>query len=570
LTETAAVDGTVVDDNLPIPYSLVLNWTRQSGPGSVTFDKPHDADAVASFTATGDYFLKLCANDGGGPDICDTMKVTVSAPPSAQQSFTVLPGTSQADVDFLLMVDDSQSMAGSINTIKNQISGFLQHPSLQSANIRIAISGFGAPERSSSKYNSDIVAMDMNWQAGTGTYWKLPSAGVGRRYNSLNRIQYNFNPNYGTVTPGMDFRYGNSPYISLFHVPSQYLSGSLGYWVNNPITNMAAIQQQLGYLTTSGAQSEDATCGMVLGYQTIQTPELSAASYTDAFRASANAFVVAAFTDENATLQGCPLTYRDPEPVNYPDIWTCRKSPFCDTAYETYCGYISCPDGIPGPCLQQPPNCTAQRCPDGHWHEGETRPAPNGANTVCDAGFTLSHDQTAYRSYRNFYDSQAYTVDDVVQGQRNFRAQQTPNRTFQAHVVHYTGRADGPGGSVCVPNGPQATQQSVGTVYNELITKLNTPTSSGSTSQCIDGNFGSIFSNIAQTISTTIVSYVLNQPTTNPIVTVTRTPPGGATVTIPQGASGWTESNVNGIRKINFATGVVQVNDVIVVRYQNP
>ncbi len=65
LPNTAALDGSVSDDGLPIPPgSLVTTWSKISGPGTVTFGNANAQDTSAQFSAAGTYVLALSAFDG--------------------------------------------------------------------------------------------------------------------------------------------------------------------------------------------------------------------------------------------------------------------------------------------------------------------------------------------------------------------------------------------------------------------------------------------------------------------------------------------------------------------------
>jgi DUF1680 family protein len=63
--------------------SLVVSWTKDSGPGSVVFANANSATTSATFSTPGDYVLKFTANDGVG-DSSDTVKVTACPPPPSQ------------------------------------------------------------------------------------------------------------------------------------------------------------------------------------------------------------------------------------------------------------------------------------------------------------------------------------------------------------------------------------------------------------------------------------------------------------------------------------------------------
>lgn len=73
--------GTVKDDGKPNPTPTVA-WSKESGPGDVTFEDSRRPGATAKFSAAGDYVLKLTANDGQLSG-SDTLRVKVVSPPPA-------------------------------------------------------------------------------------------------------------------------------------------------------------------------------------------------------------------------------------------------------------------------------------------------------------------------------------------------------------------------------------------------------------------------------------------------------------------------------------------------------
>jgi hypothetical protein len=57
--------GSAVDDGMPtLPGNLALQWTKISGPGSVSFGSPASLQTGVSFSEPGTYTLRLTANDG--------------------------------------------------------------------------------------------------------------------------------------------------------------------------------------------------------------------------------------------------------------------------------------------------------------------------------------------------------------------------------------------------------------------------------------------------------------------------------------------------------------------------
>jgi RHS repeat-associated protein len=61
---TGALNGQVLDDGLPVGSTLRIQWSKLSGPGTVTFNSPTSAVTTATFSAHGIYVLQLTANDG--------------------------------------------------------------------------------------------------------------------------------------------------------------------------------------------------------------------------------------------------------------------------------------------------------------------------------------------------------------------------------------------------------------------------------------------------------------------------------------------------------------------------
>jgi hypothetical protein len=79
----ANLDGTLtLDDGLPATPAIVYAWTKDSGPGTVTFGNAALIDTTATFSEGGVYVLRLSATDGLGLAGSDTVTFTVLAPVS--------------------------------------------------------------------------------------------------------------------------------------------------------------------------------------------------------------------------------------------------------------------------------------------------------------------------------------------------------------------------------------------------------------------------------------------------------------------------------------------------------
>ncbi|MGJ8676127.1 MAG: PKD domain-containing protein [Akkermansiaceae bacterium] len=59
----AFLEGSASDDGLPEGSGLSVQWSKMSGPGIVTFSNSSEAQTTATFTVTGDYVLRLTADD---------------------------------------------------------------------------------------------------------------------------------------------------------------------------------------------------------------------------------------------------------------------------------------------------------------------------------------------------------------------------------------------------------------------------------------------------------------------------------------------------------------------------
>ncbi|RYD65883.1 MAG: VWA domain-containing protein, partial [Verrucomicrobiaceae bacterium] len=91
--------GSVQDDGLPSGSALVVSWTKISGPGQVNFDNPAALNTRVQFKESGEYILRLSADDGEFV-IQDDVKVLVDCP------LEPLP------MDVCIAVDHSGSMGG--------------------------------------------------------------------------------------------------------------------------------------------------------------------------------------------------------------------------------------------------------------------------------------------------------------------------------------------------------------------------------------------------------------------------------------------------------------------------
>src|SRR5262249_28725005 len=76
---TVSLNGSASDDGLPSGI-LTVAWSKESGPGTVTFDPANAAATTARFSTSGTYVLQLGASD---TVLSSTSRVTVTVNPAA-------------------------------------------------------------------------------------------------------------------------------------------------------------------------------------------------------------------------------------------------------------------------------------------------------------------------------------------------------------------------------------------------------------------------------------------------------------------------------------------------------
>ena len=124
-----ALDGTVSDDGLPNPPGAVTaTWSRVSGPGTVTFGDENAVDTSASFSAAGEYVLRLTADDGELSS-SDEATITVTDAP-ANQAPVVDAGPDRAAVvganvalDGTVSDDGLPNPPGAVTATWSRVSG---------------------------------------------------------------------------------------------------------------------------------------------------------------------------------------------------------------------------------------------------------------------------------------------------------------------------------------------------------------------------------------------------------------------------------------------------------------
>jgi RHS repeat-associated protein len=104
-TDTASLVGTINDDGLPQGRSVSARWRKVAGPGGVTFADAGAAQTSATFSAAGNYVLRLTADDS---DLSTSDEVVVTVKPAPVNQ----PPTVNAGPDQSLSLPNQASLAG--------------------------------------------------------------------------------------------------------------------------------------------------------------------------------------------------------------------------------------------------------------------------------------------------------------------------------------------------------------------------------------------------------------------------------------------------------------------------
>ena len=107
--DTVNLSGAATDDGLPTGSTLTLSWSKISGPGTVAFSNPNQANTTAQFSAAGSYVLRFTANDSQ-LTTSDDVTVIVREENATNQAPTVNAGADQT-----IPVTDSANLNGTVN-----------------------------------------------------------------------------------------------------------------------------------------------------------------------------------------------------------------------------------------------------------------------------------------------------------------------------------------------------------------------------------------------------------------------------------------------------------------------
>jgi hypothetical protein len=130
LPAPASLAGTATDDGLPAGSSLAVTWSASSGPGTVLFADANTATTTASFSAAGEYVLRLTATDGELSS-SDTVAIAVAPEGGGGGATTVTQAVVSAGSD-----DAEESSSGSVGLTSSDLELVTDGSSVQAVGLR--------------------------------------------------------------------------------------------------------------------------------------------------------------------------------------------------------------------------------------------------------------------------------------------------------------------------------------------------------------------------------------------------------------------------------------------------
>ena len=205
------LEGIVMDDGLTGGGIKFTNWTKVSGPGTVTFGNSHQTNSPASFTANGIYVLQLSASDG---QYTNSSQVTIAYNTTLSVSLiTPLDGTTYTVPTNILLEATASSTSGNITQIGFYSNGSLigavsnspytlNWKSVPAGNLAVTAVAF-CDDTNNTGLASTPANLTVNWPTNVGqvtyalTDLQIPAAGLPIAVNRQFNTQYGVNGSFG-------------------------------------------------------------------------------------------------------------------------------------------------------------------------------------------------------------------------------------------------------------------------------------------------------------------------------------------------------------------------------------
>ena len=205
------LEGVVTDDSLKGAGTQFTNWTKISGPGTVTFGNSHQTNSTASFGASGIYVLKLAACDG---QYTNSSLVTIAYNTTLSVALTApLDGSTYTVPTNILLEATASSASGNITQVGFYANGSLigavsnspyslNWKSVPAGTLAITAIAF-CDDANNTGLASTPANITVNWPTNVGqvayalTDLQIPAAGLPIAVNRQYNTQYGVSGSFG-------------------------------------------------------------------------------------------------------------------------------------------------------------------------------------------------------------------------------------------------------------------------------------------------------------------------------------------------------------------------------------
>lgn len=205
------LQGVVMDDGLTGSGTQFTNWTKISGPGTVTFGNSHQTNSTASFSASGIYVLQLAASDG---QYTNSSLVTIAYNTTLSVSLiTPADGSTYTVPTNILLQATASSTSGNITQVGFYANGSLigsvsnapyslNWKSVPSGNLALTAVAL-SDDANNTGLASTPANITVNWPTNVGqvtfvlTDLQIPAAGLPITVNRQYNTQYGTSGSFG-------------------------------------------------------------------------------------------------------------------------------------------------------------------------------------------------------------------------------------------------------------------------------------------------------------------------------------------------------------------------------------
>ena len=211
-SSSTTLKGVVIDDGLTGAGTRFTNWSKITGPGTVTFGNTNQTNSSASFSANGIYTLKLAASDG---QYTNSAQVTIAVNPTLSVSLVEPDPLSTVSVPTnILLRAEASCTSGSvtqvvfyangaaIGTATNSEFSFYWRSVPLGTNNLMAVA-FSSDVANASLSSTNPVSLIVNWPTDIGrvtlaeTDISIPTAGLPLALNRLYDSKRGTNGSFG-------------------------------------------------------------------------------------------------------------------------------------------------------------------------------------------------------------------------------------------------------------------------------------------------------------------------------------------------------------------------------------